>query len=376
MKKITLIAAALALCVAVLSGCSGQKTTTSAADDAANDGKVKVVATIFPQYDFARQIGGDAADVKMLLAPGAEAHSFEPSPDDIKNIQNCDLFVYVGGENDDWVEGILESMGSDAPETLRLVDCVDVVEEESVEGMQEEHEHADGDAHEHADANAHEESEDHAAEVEHVHADAAAEETEGHDHAEGDAHDHEGHVHADGEEAEIDEHVWTSPKNAEAIVDAMCDKMSAASPDNAETFKANATAYKADLENLDAQFKQVVDSGNRKTIVFGDRFPLRYFVDRYGLDYYAAFPGCATDTEASADTVAFLIDKVKEDKIPVVFSIELSNGKIADTIAESTGAERLTFNTCHNVTAEQMRQEATYLSLMTENIDVLKKALA
>lgn len=336
MKKIIAIAAALALCIAVLAGCSAQNN----ASGTSNDGKVKVVATIFPQYDFAKQIGGDRADVQMLLAPGAEAHSFEPTPEDIKSIQNADLFVYVGGENDEWVEDILASMGDKAPQTLKLVDCVKTVEEETVEGMQEEHEHAEGETHDH-------------------------------EHAADGAHEHE-----HGEDAEIDEHVWTSPKNAEAIVDALCESMSSARPADADTFKSNASAYKAQLEDLDGKFRDVVGNANRKTIVFGDRFPLRYFVDEYGLSYYAAFPGCASDTEASADTVAFLIDKVKEEKIPAVFSIELSNGKIADTIAESTGAERLTFYTCHNVSADQMKQGATYLSMMTENVDTLRKALA
>ncbi|WP_283170762.1 metal ABC transporter substrate-binding protein [Curtanaerobium respiraculi] len=340
MKKIIAVAAALVMCIAILAGCSSQGSTSTPSSDE----KVKVVATIFPQYDFAKQIGGDRADVQMLLAPGAEAHSYEPTPEDIKTIQNADLFVYVGGENDEWVEDILESMGDKAPQTLKLVDCVKTVEEETVEGMQEEHEHADGEAHEHAEGEAHE-------------------------------HEHE-HEHADGEEAEIDEHVWTSPKNAEAIVDALCDRMSSARPADADAFKANATEYKKQLEELDGKFRDVVNNANRKTIVFGDRFPLRYFVEEYGLNYYAAFPGCATDTEASADTVAFLINKVKEEKIPVVFSIELSNGKIADTIAESTGAKRLTFYTCHNVSADQMKEGATYMSMMTENVDALRKALA
>lgn len=297
----------------------GEKTSTDGAH------KLKIVTTIFPQFDFARQIAGDRADVTMLLQPGAESHSYEPTPQDIKNIQNCDLFIYTGGENDVWVDGILDSMGEQKPDTLRLVDCVPTVEEEIVEGMEHD-----------------------------------ADEAQGHSH---------------GDDGEIDEHVWTSPKNAVEIVKKMTGLISEKDPDNAGTYEENSAAYIGQLEKLDSDFRQAVDHGTRRTILFGDRFPFRYFAEEYGLTYYAAFPGCAAETEASAATVAFLVDTVKEQHLPVVFTIELSNGKIADSICETTGAKKLTMYSCHNVTKDQMEVGATYLSLMTDNLESLRAAL-
>lgn len=335
MRRLLSAFAALALGASALAGCASQPTPSAARPGSpADDGTVKVVTTIFPPYDFARAVCGDKAEVSILLSPGAEAHTFEPTPQDIMDIQSSDLFIYVGGENDEWVEDLLATM-DEAPRTLRLVDCVDVVEEELVEGMEDdEHDH-EGDA-------------------------------DGHDHDADEPHDHE---------AEIDEHVWTSPRNAVAIVDQIASSMGEVDPANAAAYERNAHALDADLEELDGEFRAVVSSAKRTTIVFGDRFPLRYLADEYGLDYYAAFPGCSEENEASAKTVAFLIDKVEELDVPVVFSIELSNGKIADAIAEATGAERLTFHSCHNVTAEQMEQGVTYVDLMRENVESLRVAL-
>lgn len=313
-RKALALVASFAFCLVFLTGC--QHTESN---------KLQIVTTIFPQYDFARQIAGEQADVSMLLAPGQEAHSFEPTPQDIKTIQDCDLFIYTGGENDVWIDTLLASMGENAPETIRLVDCVDVVEEQTVEGMEKEPEHEGEPRHE--------------------------------------------------EETEIDEHVWTSPKNAQKIVDAIADRLGSLDAEHAQDYTDAAARYNKQLDDLNAQFHDVVDNADLKLLIFGDRFPLRYFADEYGLSYYAAFPGCAAENEASAKTVAFLIDKVQERDVPVVFSIELSNGKIADAIADATGAQHLTFNTCHNVTASQMEQGVTYVDLMEDNVDVLRQAL-
>lgn len=290
-----------------------------------DDGKLKIVTTIFPQYDFVRAIAGGtgAVNVRMLLSPGEEVHSYEPTPLDIKEIQNCDLFIYVGAENDVWVDRILENMGDKRPETLRLVDLTETVAEESVEGMMEE----------------------------------------------------KGHDHEESREEEADEHVWTSPVKAAEITEAIAQKIAELDPANADDYLANAQDYEAKILDLDAQFRQIAENAERKVLVFGDRFPIQYFAEEYGLDYFAAFPGCSSESEPSASTLAFLIDKVREEEIPVVFSIEFSNGNIARAICESTGAVQRTYNSCHNVTKEQMENGATYVSLMSENLEAVREAL-
>jgi zinc transport system substrate-binding protein len=256
----------------------------------------------------------------MLLAPGEEAHSFEPTPRDIIKIQNCDVFVYTGGESEEWVDDILESLDHEIT-TVRLMDCVELYEEEVVEGMETDDDEEDG------------------------------------------------------EEAEYDEHVWTSPANAIEITKAVGDAFAKADPAYKSVYQENAEGYVRQLTELDQAFWDVVNSAKRKTLVFGDRFPLRYFVEEYGLSYYAAFPGCASETEPSAKTVAFLIDKVKEDQIPVVFHVEFSNEDMADTICEDTGAKKLQFNACHNISKEQFANGTSYLDLMWDNVEVLKEAL-
>ena len=340
--------AVLLIMATSFSGCGAAQ--QSGKSDGQDDGRIRIVTTIFPPYDFARAIAGDEAkaDITMLLSPGEEIHSYEPTPMDIKKIQNSDLFIYTGGDNDVWVDRILENMGDKKPQTLRLVDLTDTVAEEVVEGMMEErgHEHDHG---------------------------------EEHDHEEADGHGHSSHVHSgdssEEEHEEADEHVWTSPVKAAEITEAIAAKMAEIDPDNAESYMANAAAYVEEIMKVDAAYREIVDNAERRTIVFGDRFPLRYFAEEYGLEYFAAFPGCSSEAEPSASTLAFLIDKVREEQIPVVFSIEFSNGNIARAICESSGAVARTFNSCHNVTREQMEGGETYVSLMTENLDAVREAL-
>ena len=338
MKK--LLACALAASVAIfgLTACSNQ--------DKADAHKLKIVTTNFAEYDFARQITGDKADVKMLLKPGAESHSYEPSPQDIKTIQDSDLFVYVGGDSDEWVGDILESIDK-KPNTFKLMDAVDLMEEEVKEGMVHEHEHE-----EHADK--HEE-----------HADKHEE------HA--DKHEHEHEEHAD--EPEMDEHVWTSPVNAIKIVEKMSAEIIKLDPNNADTYKKNTEEYIKKLQKLDGEFREVVKNGKRKEIVVGDRFPFLYFVKEYGIEYYAAFPGCSNDTDTNPATIAFLTEKVKEDNIPVVFHIELSNEQMSKAIAEATGAKSELLNAVHNISDEDFKKGVTYIDLMEHNVEVLKEAL-
>lgn len=316
----------IVLLVALLSaGCRTNDKAASEEAKAESSEKISIVTTIFPQYDFTRQIVGDKADVTMLLAPGAESHSFEPTPQDIIKIQNCDVFIYVGGENDKWVDSILDSIDKSKMQIIKLLDCVEAQEEEAKEGMEPEDEN-----------------------------EGAGDEDDG---------------------IEYDEHVWTSPQNAILITNSIRDVLCFIDSGNAETYQANAKKYTEQLSKLDAEFRNVVDHASRRTVVFGDRFPLRYFTEAYGLDYWAAFPGCSTETEPSAATIAFLVDKVKAEKIPVVFKIELSNGNVAKAISEATGAKVLTFYSCHNLSRQQFEDGATYLSLMQKNIESLKEAL-
>ncbi|MDR0931140.1 MAG: metal ABC transporter substrate-binding protein [Clostridiales bacterium] len=295
-----------------------------------NSSKPKVISTIFAPYDFARQVSGELADVSMLLPPGSEPHSFEPSPKDIINIKNADVFIYTGGANDSWVDTILASIDTQDIKIIRLLDVIPPEEEEIIEGMTEET-HDEG--------------------------------VEGND------------EHTLHKEAEYDEHVWTSPKNAELIVQKISDTLCEVDAENSEKYRAKTVKYIEDLRQLDSSFKTLMNNAARKTIVFGDRFPFRYFADYYDLNYFAAFPGCASETEASAQTIAFLINKVRAESIPIIFKIELSNGKIADSIAEQTGAEVLTMQSCHNVTTEEFNNGVTYISLMQSNYVNLTKAL-
>lgn len=274
----------------------------------------------------------------MLLKPGEESHSYEPTPQDILSIQKAGLFIYVGGENDEWVEEILDAPEMEKVHTLRLVDCVEVLEEEYKEGMQKER---GG-----------------------FHKDEDGEEPSG-----------DGHL---GNPHFGDEHVWTSPKNAVRIVERITRELCALDEGHAQIFKERAAQYEEQLSELDEDFRAVVTEGRaegKQTLIFGDRFPFRYFTQEYGLDYYAAFPGCASDTEPSAATMAFLIDKVKTEKIPVVLKMELSNENIANAIAEATKTRVRVFYSCHNLTAEQFESGESYLSLMKKNVETLKEAL-
>lgn len=312
---------ACSLLFVVMTGCGKVNTDEKKGD------KLKVVATVFAEYDFLQHIAGDKIDLSMLLLPGADLHAFDPSPKDIASVQEADLFVTIGGESDAWSESIMDSVDNDDLQTIKLMDCVDkVVEEEIVEGMEAEDEYGEED-------------------------------------------EHESH------EKEFDEHVWTSPKNAIQIVEGLRDKLCEMDEKNADVYKQNAADYITKLEDLDKQFTEVTSNAARKEIVVADRFPFRYFADAYGLTYYAAYPGCSTQTGASAETISFLIDKVREDKIPIVFHMELSSESMADTICKETGAKKAQLNAVHNVSKEDFEKGIGYVELMQQNVEVLKKAL-
>ncbi len=321
MKKLVTVLIASMLAVLLVSCGAGGPA------EQGESGKLKVVATIFPAYDLARAAAGDAADVTMLLPPGAESHTYEPTPSDILAVQECDLFLYLGGESDAWVDTILSSVDWDGA-ALRMVDCVELLEEETVAGMQE---------------------------------------APGHDHAD--------YGHGPGEVREMDEHVWTSPRNAAAITRTVGQTLAELDPDHGETYRANAEAYAGQIDALDQAFRSFFETVTDKTMVFGDRFPLRYFAAEYDIPYYAAFPGCSTQTEPSAATIAFLTDKVRTDGISTVYYIEFSNHLVADSIAEAAGVETALFHSCHNVSKAEIEAGATYVSLMEGNLRTLEETM-
>ncbi len=324
----------IALAVAIMVGIGAVLAITHKPKD---NKKLSIVTTNFPAYDFARAVAGDKADIKMLIQPGAELHSFEPSPNDIIDIKNSDLFIYTGGESDEWVEDILTSSNDKQIRSFKLMSAVELLEEEEIEGMEEhEHEHE----HEHSDTDS-------------------------------DEHHHE---HEEGE-VEYDEHVWTSLRNSQKIISGLAKELGEISSENKDHFEANADSYNQKLAKLDSEFQSIVDSAKRKTLVFGDRFPLRYFVEDYGLEYFAAFPGCSEQTEASNKTIAFLIDKVKSENIPVVLKIEMSSANIAETITKETNTKYLTFNSAHNISADDFKNGKTYADIMESNLEVIREAL-
>ena len=327
MKKITALLLALFMLVAALAGC-GKQNDTNQTD------KLSIVTTIFPEYDWVREILGEKADnaeITMLLDNGVDLHSYQPTADDIVKISDCDLFIYVGGESDEWVEDALRNAANRNMKVINLLEVLgdSVKTEEIVEGMQEEeHEHEDEEEHEH--------------------------------------------------EEEADEHVWLSLKNAKMLVRVISKALQELDPDNKDIYAANADAYVKKLSALDAEYQAAVDAASNKTILFGDRFPFRYLVDDYGLRYYAAFVGCSAETEAGFETISFLAKRVDEWKLPCVLTIEGAQHKIAETVVRNTTAKNqrvLTMDSMQSTTSKDVKNGTTYLSVMEKNLSVLKEAL-
>ena len=318
MKKITALLLALFVLVGALAGC-GKQNDTNKTD------KLSIVTTIFPEYDWVREILGDKADnaeITMLLDNGVDLHSYQPTADDIVKISDCDLFIYVGGESDGWVEDALRNAANRNMKVINLLEVLgdSVKTEEIVEGMQEEHEH----------------------------------------------------------EEEADEHVWLSLKNAKMLVRVISKALQELDPDNKDIYAANADAYVKRLSALDADYQAAVDAASNKTILFGDRFPFRYLVDDYGLRYYAAFVGCSAETEAGFETISFLAKRVDEWKLPCVLTIEGAQHKIAETVVRNTTAKNqrvLTMDSMQSTTTQDVKNGTTYLSVMEKNLSVLKEAL-
>ena len=369
--------------------------------DASGDTRLNVVTTLFPYYDFLRQIAGDSIRLTMVVPAGMDSHSFEPTPADMITIQNADLLVCNGGTMEQWLSQVLDSFGEGTgpKRVVTMMDCVDVVQEEIVEGMEDGEAHDHGHTHVHADGTVHAGDHDHESE-DHAHSE---EEHEPEDHVYSEEeHDIEEHIHSEDEhdredvavhdedhaqeyldeddghgvEIEYDEHIWTSPVNAKKLAGVLAQVLAQEDPAHAASYAENCASYQDKLTELDAEFREVVSHAKRRLVVFGDKFPLRYFFDEYGLEYRAAFSGCSTDTEPSAKTIAYLIDKVREEQIPAVYYLELSSPRVAEIIGEETGAEPLLFHSCHNVTRHQFDSGVTYLELMEQNVKNLKKGLS
>lgn len=311
MKRKFLLLLALLL-AAVCTGCA-------APEAAESSDRLQVVATIFPPYDFARQLGGELVEVTMLAAPGTEAHDFVPTLADMNTIAQCDLFLYIGGDTDAWARTALDSLGDDAPPSLSLYELVQPL-----------------------------------AAVEELH----------HEHDEHCEHEHD-----------TDDHIWTSPRNAIVICEGIADALTQIDPTHAETYAAALTDYRAQLQELDDAFAQLMAESVRSTIVFAERFPFRHLAEELGLTCYAAFEGCSSDTEPSLATIAFLTEKIQSEQLPVVFYIEFSTQTVADTLCAATGAEKRLLHSCHNVTQAELDAGVTYLELMWENVENLGAAL-
>ena len=327
MKKILTVILAVLLIAGCLTGCGSGGDPSGSAD------KLQIVTTIFPEYDWVMNILGNdpaKADVAMLLDTGVDLHSFQPTASDILKISTCDLFIYVGGESDGWVDKALQEATN---QDMIVIDLMDVLgdavkEEEVIEGMQAEEEH-----------------------------------------------DEEGE---EEEEIEYDEHVWLSLKNAAVLTERISEALQQLDPDNAATYKENADAYIGKLNALDAEYAAAVSGGSVSTLLFGDRFPFRYLTDDYGLDYYAAFVGCSAETEASFETIMFLAGKVDELALPAVMTIEGTDHRIAETVVQNTQTKDqqiLSLNSMQGTTAQDVADGASYLTIMEKNLEVLKEAL-
>ena len=331
MKKIIIAVLCMLLTAGALAGCGEKNKSEKNAD-------LSIVATIFPGYDWVREIMGDEAenaDITMLMDNGTDLHSYQPTADDISKISKCDLFIYAGGESDEWVKDALKQAENKDMKVINMMEMLgdSVKTEEIVEGMESEHDHD---------------------------------------------HDEDGDHHDSDQEVEYDEHTWLSLKNAEMICEAIENDLSSLDPENKDIYKKNSEEYISKLSELDSKYQKTVDDAARKTVLFGDRFPFRYLTDDYGLDYYAAFVGCSAETEASFKTVKFLAEKVDELDLPCVMTIEGSDHKIAETIIRNTADKDqkvLTMDSMQSVTASDLKDGKTYLSVMEKNLEALKEAL-
>lgn len=305
---ITAAATVLSLCA-----CSSESGYSNS-----DSGKLKIISTVFPPYDLARQIAGDNAEISILLPTGSEIHNYEPSAKDMIAIRNCDIFLYIGGENEQWAEKLINSNDTENVTAVKLIDYVPTLSED-----EDEHDHD---------------------------------------------HDHE-HEH------ETDEHIWTSPKNAQLMLSAVYDAICKVDPSNKQTYTKNKDAYAKQLSDLDNAYRSAVDNTKNKTIVLADKFPFRYLAHEYGLEFSAAFAACSDESEPGVSTMIKLTKTIKENNIPAVYYLEFSSTKIADTLCDETGATKLMLHSCHNVSKQDIENNVSYVNLMKQNLENLKLTL-
>lgn len=352
--------------ISMILGMAGCGKTTEKEDNY----RLKIVTSLFPYYDMARAVIGDikGIDLKMTVTPGQDSHSFEPTPSDVIQMENADVLIYNGGSLETWIDTLLDSLNNKNQIQMKMMDYVDVLNEEIVEGMDTRFEEHDHDEHSHKDDNHNKEKHKEDSHSEEKHKED--------NHSEDSSNDSEFHNEDSEEEhEETDEHIWTSPVNEIIMTEKICETLSKALPEEKENFQKNAESYISQLKELDNEFRTIVENAKINEIIFADKFPLQYFAKEYGLKYYAAFPGCGSDMEPSAKTIGFLVDKIKEDNIKAVFYLELSSHIVADAIETDTGAKPLQFNSCHNITQKQFDSGVTYVDLMKENVNNLKIAL-
>lgn len=305
---ITAAATVLSLCA-----CSSESGYSNS-----DSGKLKIISTVFPPYDLARQIAGDNAEISILLPPGSEIHNYEPSAKDMIAIRNCDIFLYIGGENEQWAEKLINSNDTENVTAVKLIDYVPTLSED-----EDEHDHD---------------------------------------------HDHE-HEH------ETDEHIWTSPKNAQLMLSAVYDAICKVDPSDKQTYTKNKNAYAKQLSDLDNAYRSAIDNAKNKTIVLADKFPFRYLAHEYGLEFSAAFAACSDESEPGVSTMIKLTKTIKENNIPAVYYLEFSSTKIADTLCDETGATKLMLHSCHNVSKQDIENNVSYVDLMKQNLENLKLTL-
>lgn len=315
LKRKLLAVITAAATVFSLCACSSESSYSSS-----DSGKLKIISTVFPPYDLARQIAGDNAEISILLPPGSEIHNYEPSAKDMIAIRNCDIFLYIGGENEQWAEKLINSNDTKNVTAVKLIDYVPVLSED-----EDEHDH---------------------------------------DHD----HDHE-HEH------ETDEHIWTSPQNAQLMLSAVYDAICKVDPSDKQTYTKNKDAYAKQLSDLDNAYRSAVDNAKNKTIVLADKFPFRYLAHEYGLEFSAAFAACSDESEPGVSTMIKLTKTIKENNIPAVYYLEFSSTKIADTLCDETGATKLMLHSCHNVSKQDIENNVSYVDLMKQNLENLKLTL-
>lgn len=318
MKKI--LSVFIAVAIALLTFCSCGNTAPS-------EDRLSIICTAFPQYDFMKNIIGNEEGLTLLLDDGADLHSYEPTAQDIIRIGSADIFVYGGGVSDDWAEGVIRSANNPDLKIIATMDLVGTLKEEYVAGMQQEN------------------------------------------------HVHEHHDAHSGDHSGEDEHIWLSIKNAITITRSLCEAICEVDPDNSEKYRTNTENYISQLKELDAEYSNIISSSARKTVLFADRFPFRYLTEDYGLTYFAAFAGCSSESEASFETMAFLINKTKELKLPYVLTIDGSDGSLAKTVCESTEAKTAVLDSCQSVSSADIANGTSYINIMKSNLEVLREAL-